>query len=166
MHQVSPLPEGDDGTDYPAVADGTGERGANVDEALTWTQYPPRPGRSVEAVAGADSARPIRRWGAVEQNRFRGDVDVEAIICAEGTPWPCEWALALAFCESSFNVEAWATEMVDGVQHYFHGWFQLISTSPDPGPLADPVYNTERAAWKYIYEGTGAWPRCPRNGGY
>ena len=103
-----------------------------------------------------------------------GSVEAQAIICAKGTPWSCEWALALAFCESRFNVEAWATEMVevfiDGawvwVQYYFHGWFQIVSTSPDPGPLADPVYNTERAAWKYIYEGTGAWPRCPRNGGY
>ena len=116
------------------------------------------PGRSVEVpgvvqrVAVGDLAIPVQ---------VHGDAAVEAIICAPSRPWPCEWALALAFCESSFNVEAWATEIVRGVRYYFHGWFQLISTSPDPGPLADPVYNTERAAEKYRSGGTGHWPACP-----
>ena len=148
------------------------------DAALTWTQHPPRPGRSVEVAGESKVVAGVlgqASWGFPDTRKADNwNLAPQAIICAEGAPWPCEWALALAFCESSFNVEAWATEMVevfiDGawvwVQYYFHGWFQIVSTSPDPGPLADPVYNTERAAWKYIYEGTGAWPRCPRNGGY
>ena len=85
----------------------------------------------------------------------------QAIICAEGTPWACEWAMGTVACESSFQTDAWATEVIDGVRHYFHGWFQHISESPDPGPLADPVYNTAVAATKYRSEkGTGHWPAC------
>jgi len=86
---------------------------------------------------------------------------VQAIICAEGTPWPCAWAMATVGCESSYDPFALATEIVRGKRYWFHGWFQIVSESPDPGPLADPVYNTERAAWKYVNEGTGAWPGCP-----
>ena len=85
----------------------------------------------------------------------------QAIICAEGTPWPCEWARAVVGCESSFQTDAWATEVIDGVRHYFHGWFQHISESPEPGPLADPVYNTARAEEKYRSGGTSHWPNCP-----
>ena len=78
--------------------------------------------------------------------------------------------MALGCCEASFKVEAWATEIVevfiDGawvwVRHYFHGWFQHISDSPEPGRLADPVYNTALAAEKYRSEkGVGHWPACP-----
>ena len=92
-----------------------------------------------------------------------------AIICAEGTPWPCEWARAVVGCESSFQTDAWATEVivvfVDGYwiskRFWFHGLWQHISESPEPGPLADPVYNTALAATKYRSEkGTGHWPAC------
>ncbi len=90
----------------------------------------------------------------------RIDDVAQAIICAEGTPWPCEWARAVVGCESSFQTDAWATEVIDGVRHYFHGWFQHISESPDPGPLADPVYNTALAAAKFRTGGAGHWPAC------
>ena len=115
------------------------------------------PGRVAAVGVEIRAAPDSKRWGR------EGDIlpEVQAIICAPGRPWPCDWALALAFCESSFNVEAWATEIYRGTRYWFHGWFQLVSTSPDPGPLADPVYNTERAVWKYINEGIGAWPVCP-----
>ena len=139
--------------------------------ALTWASYPMRPGR-VEAVAGTDIlAASSSSVGVLQaQYRYISSSVVGAIICAEGTPWPCDWALATVQCESGGNPTAWATEIVevfiDGawvwVQYYFHGWFQIASTSPDPGPLADPVYNTERAVWKYINEGPAhAWPGCP-----
>ncbi len=141
-----------------------------VDAAPSWwTAVVMRP--RVEEVAGAAVlclVRPVDRCvlerGNADAIRLpSADVrsDIEAIICAPGTPWPCEWALATVACESSFRVEAWATEIHNGRRYWFHGWFQIVSTSPNPGPLADPVYNTERAAWKYINEGTGAWPGCP-----
>ena len=89
-------------------------------------------------------------------------VAMRPIICAEGTPWPCEWATATVRCESSGLADAWATKVIDGIRYWFHGWFQIVSESPHPGPLADPVYNTERAAEKYRSEGpASAWPGCP-----
>ncbi len=146
------------------------EEGQVDDAAFTWTQYHPSPGR-VEAVAGTDIlAASSSSVGVLQaQYRYISSSVVGAIICAEGTPWLCDWALATVQCESGGNPTAWATEIVevfiDGVwvwvRYYFHGLWQIASTSPDPGPLADPVYNTERAVWKYINEGTGAWPGCP-----
>ena len=85
---------------------------------------------------------------------------VQAVICAPGVPWECGWALAVVGCESSFQPLAWATEVIDGQRYYFHGLWQIVSTSPDPGPLADPVYNTQRAAEKYRNGGASHWPHC------
>ncbi|KKK79171.1 hypothetical protein LCGC14_2836200, partial [marine sediment metagenome] len=133
---------------------------AQVGAALTWTRARPRPGR-VEAVE-LSAGRALQGGQVLARSTdWLVEGAASAIICAEGTPWPCEWAIAVVRCESSGRADAWATEIVRGVRYWFHGWFQIVSTSPDPGPLADPVYNTERAAWKYINEGMGAWPGCP-----
>ncbi len=97
------------------------------------------------------------RSPVVPDERIR---QAQAVVCTDGWPWSCEWALAVIACESSFNASSIATEVIKGVRYWFHGWWQIVSTSPEPGPLADPVYYTERAAWKYINEGTDAWPNC------
>ena len=86
---------------------------------------------------------------------------VEAVACAPGLPWPCAWALAVVDCESRGIAGALASEWIRGEQFWFHGWWQIASASPDPGLLADPVFNTQRAAEKYRADGTAPWPGCP-----
>ena len=103
--------------------------------------------------------------GAVVLSAGRADYldltgTVQAIICAEGTPWTCEWAMATVWCESSGVDTALATELYKGRRYYFHGLWQIVSESPDPGPLADPVYNTALAAEKFLSGGAGHWPAC------
>ncbi len=131
------------------------------DAAASWfAAVVMRPGR-VEEVA-LQAGRDILQRPLLAPSEYRVvESEARTIICAAGLPWPCAWGMATVACESSFRVEAWATEIYKGKRYWFHGWFQIVSTSPDPGPLADPVYNTERAAWKYTNEGTGAWPGCP-----
>ena len=122
-----------------------------------------RPGR-VEEVADSEVATRTANglgYAAAQGGRLGGVVESwRAIICAEGTPWPCAWAMATVGCESSYDPSALATEVVRGRRYWFHGWFQLVSESPDPGLLADPVYNTERAAEKYRSGGVSHWPNC------
>lgn len=102
---------------------------------------------------GAIAARPARI--------YIGSSDWQALVCRPVYPWPCEWALAVIYCESNGVESAWAMEWHRGEQWYFHGLWQIASRSPDPGLLAGPVYNTERAAEKYRASGTTPWPGCP-----
>ncbi len=139
--------------------------GGELDAAPSWwTASRAIPGRVEEGLA--DTNVRVPRKARQQSDGDDGAVlapsaSIRAIVCAEGTPWPCDWAVAVVDCESSGRMDAWATEVIRGIRYWFHGWFQIVSTSPDPGPLADPVYNTERAAWKYRNGGVGHWPGCP-----
>ena len=86
---------------------------------------------------------------------------VQEIVCAPGLPWECSWVLRVVACESTNRSDAWATEWHRGEQFWFHGLWQHVSRSPDPGLLADPVFNTQRAAEKYRAGGASHWPSCP-----
>ena len=119
-----------------------------------------------EAVA-PDSVRTLRAGGLGNGGKaeprwageVRGQLAWRDLVCTD-RPWPCEWALSVVACESSNDPLEWATEWYQGQQWYFHGLWQIASLDPDPGPLADPVYNTERAEEKYLSGGATHWLIC------
>lgn len=80
--------------------------------------------------------------------------ELEAIVCAYDWPQGCGYWLAVAQCESSFNIRA------VGYGGAYLGLFQ-IWTGHGYENLFDAAANTQ-AAWELSGEGryTGAWPYC------
>jgi len=86
------------------------------------------------------------------------------VICAAKFTWPCDWAIAVAICESTLQANVVGGEWYRGQYWYFYGWFQIASLTPPGGGmdwLLDPVANTAEGHYKYITQGVGAWPNCP-----
>lgn len=85
---------------------------------------------------------------------------IRSIICGSAYAWPCEWALAVVFCESSNDPGAVGREIIDGREYRFVGWFQV-----EGGPT-DPIANTDAAyvQWQQWQRGERPrpWPNCPR----
>lgn len=77
----------------------------------------------------------------------------DSIICAPAYAWSCSWALAVADCESHF-------QLVIGAGRYV-SWFQV-----DGGPM-DPEANTAAAyaqwlQWQRGERTISPWPGCPK----
>ncbi len=117
------------------------------------------PGR-VEAVGNVGTAYGLLLWQGIPNPPVVERAEVQVIICAAGLPWTCEWAEATVLCESGGLTTALATEIYEGKRYWFHGLWQIASTSPLPRRLALPEYNTEIAAEKYRSGGPGHWPNC------
>ncbi len=86
------------------------------------------------------------------------------IICAPERLWPCDWAMAVVACESTFQENAVGTQWYRGQLWYFYGWFQIASLIPPGGTmdwLFDPINNTAEAHYKFMNGGTRHWPNCP-----
>ena len=75
------------------------------------------------------------------------------LICAEEFSWSCEWALAIVWCESTNDPNAYNP---DGP---FMGLWQVTNGS------YDPYLNTVEAHIKYVSwqrsEVDNPWPYCP-----
>lgn len=77
---------------------------------------------------------------------------MEEVICS--VPWPCEKALAVAWCESRF--EPWAYNPAGP----YRGLFQVDN---DTDAAFDPWVNVAMAYEKWTTRGWQPWPVC---GGY
>ena len=88
------------------------------------------------------------------------------LLCREGRPWSCSWALSTVECESGGDPAAlgheWYDSDGDGIEEewWFHSLWQIASRSRNPGLLADPEYNTARAESKFRSGGAAHWPNC------
>ena len=83
-----------------------------------------------------------------------GDSATRVRICSYD--WSCEWAIAVVFCESTNNPNAYSS-----AGHV--GLFQIDATlhGYTVGELTDAGANIAAAFSIYQSEGPGAWPRCP-----
>jgi len=84
---------------------------------------------------------------------------VAPIVCSPAFTWPCDWALATVFCESSYNPNAVGTEVVNGIRYDFNGLFQVV------GGSFEPWENAMQAHKQYLEWQQGLrprpWPNCP-----
>ena len=90
--------------------------------------------------------------------------DVAAVVCADGVPWSCAWALTTVACESTNDPTRVSP---DGL---FHGWWQLWIGHFAPGgrfygryvlaDAYDPVKSTMMAVELYLDGGAAPWPVC------
>ena len=139
-------------------------RDGELDTALLWTAGVMHPGR-VEAGAAGSVAVAGSWLPQAENGQQQAPFGVTATICAPGTPWPCEWARAVVGCESSFQADAWATEIYEGKRYWFLGLFQIAAPQLEGYEwLYDPHLNTVEASIKYVAWQNGEvpnpWPTC------
>jgi hypothetical protein len=84
---------------------------------------------------------------------------LQELVCRPEFTWPCGWALAVVWCESTNNPNAQAVEVIDGVTYYFNGYWQVL------GGSFDPYENTLQAHVQYSEWQRGErqrpWPNCP-----
>lgn len=116
--------------------------------------YTPKPSTTpgLEGIRRSDDGVPVMRGVAVRR-------DWAPLVCAAPFTWSCEWALAVIDCESSGNPGAVGHEVIDDVDYYFYGLFQVWN-----GPL-DPYANALDAHVQYVEWQRGKrgrpWPNCP-----
>ncbi len=71
----------------------------------------------------------------------------QTLVCVYD--WPCDWALAVVYCESTNDPNAYNSSGP------YVGLFQILNGSNDPATNIAQAY----AKWKS--GGTGHWPNCP-----
>ncbi len=88
------------------------------------------------------------------------EAQLRDLICSPEFTWPCDWALRTVVCESSFNLNAYSTETINGITYEFIGPWQVL------GGSYDPYTNTAQAHIQYVQwqrgeRPTSPWPNCP-----
>lgn len=83
----------------------------------------------------------------------------ESVVCTSEYQWSCEWAIAVIYCESRYDYTAIGHEVINGVDYYFVGWFQVISGSSDPYINTDQAYK-QWLEWQSGQRTRSPWPNC------
>lgn len=124
----------------------------------------PTPGPDATAIVavttGVESSRTADSGGEVSgQPALSREDGVRSVVCAAPFTWPCDWALDVVFCESTYDPNAVAVEYINGEYVEFHGWFQVTWGS------FDPYENAVEAHIQYVEWQRGErlrpWPNCP-----
>ena len=81
---------------------------------------------------------------------------IRATVCQAQYEWPCDWAVAVVWCEASNVPDAYNSA------GSYMGWFQIDTTHGfTKEQLNDPVFNTEVAYGLWLSGGAEHWPNCP-----
>lgn len=83
--------------------------------------------------------------------------DVAALVCAY--PWPCEWALAVVACESSWDPRAYNEGNYGLFQVHYLSHVRRVDGPPEI--LYDPEVNVKMAYEIWSENGAAPWPNCP-----